>query len=100
MSREPDRISIIRLHKKWADGYTLVSQLLILLLFAGVFLLFEQLGLGAPARTEAFVLLAAIVLATIIWQAAGLGIARVHMIMSGLDLESPPTAGDPPSGRF
>ncbi|EHK52656.1 hypothetical protein MAXJ12_34389 [Mesorhizobium alhagi CCNWXJ12-2] len=35
MSTEPDDIRIIRLHKKWADGYTLLSQHLILLLFTG-----------------------------------------------------------------
>ena len=29
MNGEPDFVRIIRLHKKWADGYTLLSQLVI-----------------------------------------------------------------------
>jgi hypothetical protein len=88
MSTEPEDIRIIRLHKKWADGYTLLSQLLILLLFTGVYLLFEQSGLGAAERTGAFILLTAMVLATAIWQAVGLGVARVHMLLEGIDLET------------
>ncbi len=78
MNGEPRRIGIIRLHKRWADGYTLVSQMLILLLLGGVYILFGQSGFGAPEQIEAFVLLTAIILATVVWQAVGLGIARVH----------------------
>jgi hypothetical protein len=88
MNGESDFIRIIRLHKKWADGYTLMSQLVILLLFTGIYLLFEQAGIGAAERAGAFVLLTAIVLATVIWQAVGLGVARVHMLLDGIDLET------------
>jgi hypothetical protein len=99
MSTEPDDIRIIRLHKKWADGYTLLSQLLILLLFTGVFLLSEQLGLGPAERAGAFILLAAMVLAAAIWQAVGLGIARVHMLLDGIDLEKRSKHGAGPRTR-
>ena len=88
MNGEPDFVRIIRLHKKWADGYTLLSQLVILLLFTGVYLLSEHAGIGAAERTGAFVLLTAMVLATAIWQAVGLGVARVHMLLDGIDLET------------
>jgi protein-S-isoprenylcysteine O-methyltransferase Ste14 len=88
MNGAPDFVRIIRLHKKWADGYTLLSQLLILLLFAGVYFPAEQSSVGAAERTGAFVLLATIVLATAIWQAVDLGVARVHMLLDGIDLDT------------
>jgi hypothetical protein len=88
MNGEPDFVRISRLHKKWADGYTLLSQLLILLLFTGVYFLAEQSNVGAAERTGAFVLLATMVLATAIWQAVGFGIARVHMLLEGIDLDT------------
>jgi hypothetical protein len=93
MNGEQDFVRIIRLHKKWADGYTLLSQLVILLLFTGIYLLFEQAGIGAAERAGAFVLLAAMVLATAIWQAVGLGVARVHMLLDGMDLETRSKSG-------
>ncbi|TIX79698.1 MAG: hypothetical protein E5V24_24620 [Mesorhizobium sp.] len=66
----------------------MLSQLLILLLFTGVYLLFERSGLGATERLGAFILLAAMVLAAAVWQAVGLSVARVHMLLEGIDLET------------
>jgi hypothetical protein len=88
MNGEPDFVRIIRLHKKWADGYTLLSQFVILVLFAGVYFLAERSGVGAADRAGAFVLLATMVLATAIWQSVGLGVARVHMLLDGIDLDT------------
>jgi len=99
MNGESRRTSIIRLHRKWADEYVLVSRVVILLLLGGVCTLFEQLGPGAPERTEAFILLAVIILVTIAWQAAGFGIARVPVIISGIVLESNAAPTNRPSGR-
>ena len=99
MNAEPDFVRIIRLHKRWADGYTLLSQMLILLLFTAVYLLFEQAGLGTAERTGAFVLLGTVVLAAAIWQAVGLGVARVHMLLDGMDLETRSKRGDGPRTR-
>ena len=95
----PDRIRIIKLHKRWADGYTLLWQIFILLLFGGIYLVLEQAGVGAQERTTTFVLLATMVLVAAIWQATGLGIARVHMVLSGIDLESPPKEGNSTTGE-
>jgi hypothetical protein len=44
----------------------------------------------AEERTAALVLLAVMVLIAAVWQATGLGIARVHMVLSSIDLERPP----------
>ena len=78
-----------RLHKRWADGYILLWQLFIFLLFGGIYFVLEQMSVDAQERTAALVLLAAIVLVSAIWQATGLGIARVHMLLNGIDLERP-----------
>jgi hypothetical protein len=86
----PDRIRILKLHKRWADGLTLLWQLFALLLFGGIYIALEQFGVGAEERSAAFILLAVMVLVAAIWQSTGLGVARVHMLLNGIDLEQPP----------
>lgn len=98
MNGESEKIRIIRLHKKWADFYTLITQVLIILLFAGVYFLAEQTGVGPAGRSGAFVLLGTMILGTVIWQAVGFGLARVHMIIDGIDLERRSTHGSDRSG--
>ena len=93
MNTESEKIRVIRLHKKWADSYTLLSQIVIMALFVAVYFLSEQTETGAAERTGAFVLLATIVLAAVIWQALGLAIARLHMLRDGVDLEGRPAHG-------
>jgi hypothetical protein len=86
----PDRIRIIKLHKRWADGLTLLWQIFALLLFGGIYIGLEQFGVGAVERSAAFTLLGVMVLIAAIWQSTGLGIARVQMLLNGIDLEQPP----------
>jgi hypothetical protein len=86
----PDRIRIIKLHKRWADGLTLLWQIFALLLFGAIYIGLEQFGIGAPERSAAFILLGVMVLVAAIWQSTGLGVARVHMLLNGIDLEQPP----------
>ena len=83
----PEKIRIIKLHKRWADGYTLLWQISVFLLFGGIYFVLEQVGVGAAERTGAFVLLAVMVLIAAIWQSTGLGIARVDMLLRGISLE-------------
>ncbi len=85
----PERIRIIKLHKRWADGYTLLWQIFVVLLFGGIYFILEQFGAGAAERTASFVLLAVTVLIAAIWQSTGLCLARVHMLIRGIDLERP-----------
>jgi hypothetical protein len=87
MSTEPNGLQILRLHKTWADRYMLLWQVFIFLLFAGVYFLFDQSGVGPAERTSAYVLLATMVLAAAVWQAVGLGVARVHMLVAGVELD-------------
>ncbi|HYS87160.1 MAG TPA: hypothetical protein VEN78_19485 [Bradyrhizobium sp.] len=85
----PERTRIIKLHKRWADGYTLLWQIFVVLLFGGIYFVLEQFGVAAAERTGVFVLLAVMVLVAAIWQSTGLGIARIHMLLHGIDLERP-----------
>jgi hypothetical protein len=87
MSIDPKRLQIIRLHKKWADGLTLLWLLIVLPLFAAIYFLFEQVGAPADERNGAFVLLGVVIVVAAIWQAVGLGVARVHMIFEEINLE-------------
>jgi hypothetical protein len=88
MNIETDELRILRLHKTWADRYTVIWQIFILVLFTGIYFLLEQFGAAATERADVLVLLAVMVLAAAVWQAVGLGIARVHMILKGIDLQA------------
>jgi hypothetical protein len=86
-----DYKDIIKLHKAWADRYMLLWFVFVVMLFAGTSFVLED------PSTSAYVLLAAIVVIGAIWQAAGLTVARVHMLLEGV---IPPDAqehkGPPP----
>jgi RsiW-degrading membrane proteinase PrsW (M82 family) len=82
-----EKLRIIRLHKRWADGLTLIWLALALLLLTGVHFVLDRAGVDAGERTAVIVLLATTVVIAAIWQAVGLGIARIHMLCKGIDLE-------------
>ena len=88
MSVEADDLRILRLHKSWADRNTLLWQLFVLVLFGGIYWFLEQFGIEAAERAGALVLLAVMVLTATIWQAVGLGVARIHMLLDGIDPEA------------
>jgi hypothetical protein len=89
MNLDPERLRILRLHKTWANGLTLLWQLIVLLLFGAIYFLFEQAGMSSAERDGALILLAAMVLVAAVWQAVGLGVARIHMLLQNVDLERP-----------
>jgi hypothetical protein len=88
MSIEPKRLQIIKLHKKWADGLTLLWLLIVLPLFGATYFLFEQIDFPPDERNGVFIILAVVVLVSVVWQAVGLGVARLHMIFEKIDLDS------------
>jgi hypothetical protein len=87
MNPEPEHFRMIRLHKTWADRYTILWQIIILPLFGGVYAFLAEVPAAAADRTDILILLAVMVLSTVVWQAVGLGVARVHMLIAGIDLE-------------
>ena len=76
-----EQVRIIKLHKRWVDRYTLPWLGFAVLLLAGFQLVLDRAGIEATERAGVMLLLALIVLLSAIWQAIGLGIARVHMIV-------------------
>jgi hypothetical protein len=87
MDLESQRTRILQLHKRWADGWTVVWLGFVLMLFSGIYVLMDQAEIAPPDRVAPLVLLAVVVLVAAIWQAAGLGIARIHMLIERIDLE-------------
>jgi hypothetical protein len=76
-----------RLHKQWADRYLLIWLVFALTLLSGFEFVLEHAGIDAAGRAGIVALLAFLVLLAAIWQAVGLAVARVHMIIAGIDLE-------------
>lgn len=83
----PEQVRLIKLHKRWADRFTLLWLGFALLLLTGFQFVLDQFGLAAAERTDVVILLAVLVLIAAIWQAVGLGIARIHMLMNGINLD-------------
>jgi hypothetical protein len=69
----PDRIRVIKLHQRRADGLTPLWQIFALLLFGGIYIGLEQFGVGAAERS-AFILLGVMALAAAVWQSRGLAV--------------------------
>ena len=86
MDEDQRRLELLRFHKRWADRYLLVWIVFIVSLFAGVYILLDYLAVPVEERTGAYVLLATIILAGIIWQAAGAVVARTHMLVRNIEV--------------
>lgn len=82
-----EQARIIKLHKRWADRYSLMWLGLSLLLFTGFQFVLDRAEIEATERAGVMLLLGLILLLVAIWQAVGLGIAGVHLITKGIDLE-------------
>lgn len=85
MDEHQRRLEILHFHKRWADRYFLAWLVLIVSLFTGVHFLLDYLAVPLEARTGGYVLLANIMLAGIIWQAAGMVVARIHMLIRNIE---------------
>jgi hypothetical protein len=81
-----EQVRIMKRHKR-ADRYTLAWLGFAIPLLAGFQFVLDRAGIEAADRTGAMLLLALVVLLAAIWQAVGLGIARVHMVVRGINLE-------------
>ena len=88
MNGEPEHFRMLRLHKSWADRYTILWLIFIVIQFGGIYLVLGEVQTNPPVRTDSLILLAVITLTVVVWQAVGLGVARVHMLIAGLDLET------------
>jgi hypothetical protein len=83
----PERMRILKLHKHWADRYLLIWLVFALALLTGFKIFLDHTDVEPADRTALLALLGLIILLSAIWQAAGLAVARVHMIIAGIDFE-------------
>ncbi|WGS02202.1 hypothetical protein MTX26_15855 [Bradyrhizobium sp. ISRA443] len=83
----PGAMRIIKLHKRWADRHMVLRQAFTLALLAGFQFFLDNIGVQTLDRAGIEVLLATMVVMAAIWQAAGLAIARLHMILKDIELE-------------
>jgi hypothetical protein len=58
----PERIRIIKRHKRWSDGYALLRQIFVFLVIGGICLILKHFDTDAAARSASFALLAVMVL--------------------------------------
>lgn len=83
------RIQVIAQHKEWANKYGGLWVLITLMTSLATFVLVEE----ETVRTPSLVLLGTILVVAAIWQAAGMVVARVHMLMiEAGQLDAPPAA--------
>lgn len=72
-------IELLRVHKGWADRYSLLSGGLLVALSIAVIVV-GQMGAAEPQTvTQMIVLVCAIVLAVTVWQAAAMVAARLDL---------------------
>jgi protein-S-isoprenylcysteine O-methyltransferase Ste14 len=71
-------------HKRWADFWSAVSIVLSIGLFTFVSYIMDETNASADARIGAYVLLATIILAVVVWQAVAIGIAKLELAMKSV----------------
>lgn len=74
-------IAALKIHKTWADRYSIVSIALVVGLMAAAAALAEMAGADAATRTGMMIVMAAVVIVVCVWQAAGMVAARIHALI-------------------
>lgn len=88
MERDDMQRSTILKHKRWADFWSALSIVLSIGLFAVVSYVLDEASASADDRIGAYVLLATVILAVIVWQATALGVARLELAMKSVGRRS------------
>jgi hypothetical protein len=77
----PEEQRIIRAHWEWAGRYAIIWIIVTVLVFGGMFFIFDFLGADDSVRTPSLVLLATITIINAIWRAAGALAARIELML-------------------
>jgi hypothetical protein len=77
----PEEQRVIRAHWEWAGRYAMVWIIVTVLIFGGIFLMFDFLGADDSVRTPSLVMLATITIVNAIWRAAGVLAARIELML-------------------
>lgn len=81
MTHEELTRSIVVRHKRWADLWNSIAIVVTIALFIVIGLVMDEGGASVVDRIGAEVLLGTIIIVTSVWQAAGLGIARLEIAL-------------------
>jgi hypothetical protein len=81
MPLSQDEIAILRKHKKWADGYSVIWLIISFGVLAGNYWLLTMLEASEADRVAMMIVVATLVLVSAIWQAAGMSLARMERIL-------------------
>ncbi len=75
----------MRAHWEWAGGYALFWIIATVIIFGGIFLVLDYLGVDDNVRTQSFILLATVTLVNAIWRAVGALAARIELMLTEQD---------------
>lgn len=75
----------MRAHWEWAGGYALFWIIATVIIFAGIFLVLDYLGVDDNVRTQSLILLATVTLVNAIWRAVGALAARIELMLTEQD---------------
>ena len=78
MSLNEREIAIIRKHKRWANGYSVIWTVLALAVLAGNYGLLTMLDASDTERVCMMLVAATLVLVNAVWQAAGMALAAME----------------------
>jgi hypothetical protein len=81
----PEQERIVRVHWKWANRHATFWIIISVLIFGGMFAVFDFVGADESTRTQSFILLAVVTLVNAVWRAVGALAARVELIMRSED---------------
>jgi hypothetical protein len=81
----PEQERIVRAHWKWASRYATFWIIISVLIFGGMFAVFDFVGADEGIRTQSFILLAVVTLLNAVWRAAGVLAARIELMMKSGD---------------
>ena len=78
MALEEREIAIIRKNKRWADGYSIIWNVLAFTVLAGTYGLLTMLDASDTDRVCLMIVAATLVLVNAVWQAAGMALAAME----------------------
>jgi hypothetical protein len=74
-------ITALKIHKRWADRYSIISIVLAISLMVAAAALAEMAEADAATRTGMMIVMATVVIVVCIWQAAGVVAAHIHELI-------------------
>lgn len=71
-------VTILKVHKAWADRFSIFSIILVIGLMVTTAVLSEMTQADAATRTDMMIIMGTVVIVVCIWQAAGMAAAHIQ----------------------